>query len=52
MEKKDVRANTNTIKGYKNVDPNTEKLILDLKRHFNGIIYAIARWSEAVNKTT
>lgn len=32
------------------MDPMTQQLILDLKRHFNGIISAITRWSLAINK--
>lgn len=46
MEKKDVKIKVRTGE-LDNLDPQTKQLILELKRHFSGIIYSIARWAKA-----
>lgn len=54
MEKKDFKVTINNTK-LDALDPHTKRLLLDLKRHFNGIMYSVARWALATqvkNKST
>ena len=54
MEKQNLQIGVPTgklsAKKVEQVDPTTQQLIQDLKRHFNGIISAITRWSLAIQK--
>ena len=46
MERKDIKLRIESGK-LDSLDPHTKQFILDLKRHFNGIIHAVVRWSIA-----
>jgi len=46
MEKKDLKVKINNTE-LEGLDPQTKQLIIDLRRHFSGIIHAVARWNLA-----
>jgi hypothetical protein len=47
MEKKDIRIKINTGE-LDTLDPQIKQLLLDMKRHFNGIIFSMARFALAM----